>query len=232
MADRPTERARGRTGGSNSGRTRGAILEVAMALLDERGPDGFTIDDVLVRSDASASSLYHHFGNREGLVLAAEGERYRQTMKREDLGNLDGGYTAETTEEFFAFIAAQLRRIAFDPDNRQTRRDRFAVVGRALTSPELAAGGQELPGPHARRHRPGLRRRPGEGPDRPGPRHPRLLRVDARHDARAHGDRGRAGHRRGVAAGRHPRRAGTPAPSARRRAGPGPSATRLRRRTA
>lgn len=120
--------------------TRSAILAVAMELLDERGPDGFTIDDVLVRSDTSASSLYHHFGNRDGLVLAAEGERYRQTMMREDRGNLDGGFAARTTEELFDFVAAQLRRIATDPDNRQVRRDRFAVVGRALTSPRLAAG--------------------------------------------------------------------------------------------
>src|SRR5690606_17309469 len=52
-----------------------AILDVTVRLLAERGPDGFTIDDVLVESDTSASSLYHHFGSREGLL--AEAERYR-----------------------------------------------------------------------------------------------------------------------------------------------------------
>lgn len=141
MGDRTHASAKG-TGAAASSPTRRAILAVAMELLDERGPDGFTIDDVLVRSDTSASSLYHHFGNRDGLVLAAEGERYRQTMMREDRGNLDGGYAARTTEEFCDYIADQLRRIATDPDNRQVRRERFAVVGRALSSPALAAGAQ------------------------------------------------------------------------------------------
>jgi AcrR family transcriptional regulator len=108
-----------------------------MQLLDERGPDGFTIDDVLVRSDASASSLYHHFGNREGLMVAAQRERYRETMVREDPGHLAAGLATATTEEFFAYIATQLRRIATDPATREVRRDRLAMAARALHSPEL-----------------------------------------------------------------------------------------------
>ena len=119
---------------------RSAILAVAMELLDERGPDGFTIDDVLVRSETSASSLYHHFGNREGLVLAAQHERYRQTVSREDRGNLAGGFAARTTEEFCAFIVAQLRRIVTDPANREVRRNRLEVAAKARHSPELATG--------------------------------------------------------------------------------------------
>lgn len=109
-----------------------------MELLDERGPDGFTIDDVLVESGASASSLYHHFGNREGLLVAAQRERYRQTMLRENTGNLAAGFAAQTTEQFLDYIAAQLERIATDPATREMRRDRLAVAGRALHSPELA----------------------------------------------------------------------------------------------
>lgn len=126
------------SGGTPPSPARRAILDVAMDLLDECGPDGFTIDDVLVRSDASASSLYHHFGSRDGLVVAAQRERYRQTMKRENLGNLAAGFAATSTEEFFEFIAVQLERIATDPAAREIRRDRLAMAGRALHSPELA----------------------------------------------------------------------------------------------
>jgi AcrR family transcriptional regulator len=118
---------------------RDTILAVAMELLDEHGPDGFTIDDVLVRADASASSLYHHFGNREGLVLAAQKERYRRSVNSEDRGNLSAGYAARTTEEFCAFVEAQIRRIVTDPANRDVRRNRVEVAARALHSPELAA---------------------------------------------------------------------------------------------
>ena len=119
---------------------RSAILAVAIELLNERGPDGFTIDEVLVRSGTSASSLYHHFGNREGLVLAAQEARYVHTVRGEDRGNLDGGFAARTTEEFCDFVAAQLRRIVTDPANRKVRRDRLEVAARALHSPDLAEG--------------------------------------------------------------------------------------------
>lgn len=119
---------------------RSAILAVAIELLKEHGSDGFTIDDVLVESGTSASSLYHHFGNREGLVLAAQQERYGRTMKGEDRSNLDGGYAARTTEEFCDYVAAQLRRIVTDPANLEVRRNRLEVAARALHSAELAAG--------------------------------------------------------------------------------------------
>jgi AcrR family transcriptional regulator len=109
-----------------------------MELLAAHGPDGFTIDEVLVASGTSASSLYHHFGNREGLVLAAQAERYRRLAKREDRRNLDGGNGAQTTEAFFDYIVVQLRRIVTDPANRDVRRSRLQVAARALDAPELA----------------------------------------------------------------------------------------------
>jgi AcrR family transcriptional regulator len=121
-----------------AGPARVAILEVAIELLDERGPDGFTIDDVLVLSGASASSLYHHFRNREGLVVAAQAQRYRRMVRGEDRNNLDVGTAAQTTEEFLAFVAGQLRRIVTDPAIREVRRSRLEVAGRAMQSPELA----------------------------------------------------------------------------------------------
>jgi len=126
------------TNGSAGNSTRSAILLVAMEMLAAHGPDGFTIDEVLIASGASASSLYHHFGNREGLVLAAEAERYRQLAKREDRRNLDGGHQAHTTEEFFEYLAVQLRRIVTDPATREVRRSRLQVAARALDAPDLA----------------------------------------------------------------------------------------------
>jgi AcrR family transcriptional regulator len=118
--------------------TKTAILEAAVALLDKRGPEGFTIDEVLIESKASASSLYHYFGNREGLLRAAQRERYRNAYRSEDRGNLRGGETAATADEFCDYIAAQLRRIATDPAVRQTRQTRLQAAAKALTAPDLA----------------------------------------------------------------------------------------------
>lgn len=119
--------------------SRRALLDTAVAMLDQRGPEGFTVDEVLVESGTSSSSLYHHFGSRRGLLIAAQEESYRRLFRREDRGNLDGGLGATTTEEFLDYVAGQIARIVTDPANRAVRRTRLAVAARSLTSPELAA---------------------------------------------------------------------------------------------
>jgi len=107
-------------------------------MIEEWGLDGFTVDELLVESGTSSSSLYHHFGSREGLLIAAQEERYRRLARGEDLRNLDGGLAATTTEEFLAYVARQIERIVTDPANRAVRRSRLEAAARSMASPELA----------------------------------------------------------------------------------------------
>jgi AcrR family transcriptional regulator len=116
-----------------------ALLDKAVEMLEQLGPDGFTVEDVLIESGTSSSSLYHHFGSRQGLLNAAREQSYRRLALREDRSNLDGGFAATTPDEFLAYLAAQLERTVTDPANRSVRRTRFEVAARALGSPELAA---------------------------------------------------------------------------------------------
>lgn len=124
---------------SPSNPSRQALLDTAVTLLQERGPDGFTVDEVLIESGTSSSSLYHHFGSRQGLLVAAQEESYKRLAKAEDRGNLVGGFAATTNQEFLDYIAVQLRRIVADPAIRAARRTRLEVAAGALASPELAA---------------------------------------------------------------------------------------------
>ena len=115
------------------------MLETAVAMLEERGPGGFTIDEVLIQSNTSSSSLYHHYGSRDGLLVAAQEESYRRAARAEDRRNLEGGMNATTSEEFFDYVAAQLRRIVTDTETQPRRRSRLGAAARSLESPELAA---------------------------------------------------------------------------------------------
>jgi AcrR family transcriptional regulator len=128
---------KGTSSGSDRKPTKEAILETAIEVLERRGSERFTVDEVLVESGVSASSLYHHFGNREGLLVAVQEARYHNRFRREDPRNLDGGLSARTTQEFFDYVTAQLVRIATDPETVAARRDRLQVLARALDSPEL-----------------------------------------------------------------------------------------------
>ncbi|MEO6627089.1 MAG: TetR/AcrR family transcriptional regulator [Aquihabitans sp.] len=119
--------------------SRRALLDTAVAMLRDRGPDGFTVDEVLIESGTSSSSLYHHFGSRQGLLVAAQEESYRRLAHSEDRGNLDGGYDATTTQEFLDYVVHQLERIVTDPANRTVRQTRLQVAARSFGSAELAA---------------------------------------------------------------------------------------------
>ena len=46
------------------------ILNAALACATEGGVDAVTIDGVRARCGASVGSIYHHFGNKDGIVAA------------------------------------------------------------------------------------------------------------------------------------------------------------------
>lgn len=137
----PSERRKrgptAKTGGSPT--TAEAILAAAVEAIDNFGVDGFRVETVLDRAYASPSSMYHHFGGRDQLVIAAQRVRYSRTVLAEDRANLAMGYQATTSDEFLEYLAGQLRRVVTDPANAVVRRERFAVVATGSTRPDLAA---------------------------------------------------------------------------------------------
>ncbi|HXA46267.1 MAG TPA: TetR/AcrR family transcriptional regulator [Burkholderiaceae bacterium] len=46
------------------------ILSCALACFDEFGIEATTIDMIRERADSSVGSIYHHFGNKDGLIAA------------------------------------------------------------------------------------------------------------------------------------------------------------------
>jgi AcrR family transcriptional regulator len=48
------------------------VLKVATAELERHGSTDFNLDRVIEKSEVSRSSIYHHFGNRAGLIAALE----------------------------------------------------------------------------------------------------------------------------------------------------------------
>src|SRR5438093_3859665 len=61
--------------GRRKDRAREAILQAALELILEKGPDNLSLREVARRSDYSPAGLYEHFKNRDELVeaVAAEG---------------------------------------------------------------------------------------------------------------------------------------------------------------
>ena len=59
-----------RRGGEPSTRHTGKVLDAALALFDEAGYAAVTIEDIRRRSEVSASSIYHRFGDKAGIAGA------------------------------------------------------------------------------------------------------------------------------------------------------------------
>jgi AcrR family transcriptional regulator len=70
-------------------RTRGLILEAAVAEFAENGLSGARVDAIAARAGANKRMLYHYFGNKEDLYLAALEHVYVAIRSRERVLHLE-----------------------------------------------------------------------------------------------------------------------------------------------
>ena len=114
-----------------------SILDAAVDHLERAGVAGFRTEQVIRDAHASHGSLRYHFTNREGLIRAAEYERYLRLGMGERPELLEMMDQVATNDEFCLYIAAQLTRIATDPETIKMRHSRVAVHANALDRPQL-----------------------------------------------------------------------------------------------
>jgi AcrR family transcriptional regulator len=90
-----------------------AILSAALAVFSEKGIEATSIEDIRQRSQASVGSIYHHFGNKEGIAAAlfAQGlDSYWQQIK----ANVAEAGNAEFA--IHAIVSTHLNWIVEQPD--------------------------------------------------------------------------------------------------------------------
>ena len=56
--------------------TRARLLNAAVFVIDQGGVKALKVRDVSARAGVKEPSVYHYFGNRDGLVEAAQAKRY------------------------------------------------------------------------------------------------------------------------------------------------------------
>lgn len=90
------------------------IKKHALAELEEHGAVNFTLDRVLENSGVSRSSIYHHFGNRDGLIAVVSLE---QSLRR---------------------IVVELQEVEKLADAASTPREMFDVLSLGITAGSTA----------------------------------------------------------------------------------------------
>jgi len=62
--------------GYHHGNLRQALVEAALALIEERGPSGFTLSEAAKRADVTPAAVYRHFAGRDDLIAEVARQGY------------------------------------------------------------------------------------------------------------------------------------------------------------
>ena len=111
------------------------ILLAALACASEGGVDAVSIDGVRARCGASVGSMYHHFGNRYGIVAALYFEIFDEQSRRIQ-AVLNAAHNAETGVH--ALVTGYLDWVVAEPQRARFLFQARGTVAAGPRTPELA----------------------------------------------------------------------------------------------
>jgi AcrR family transcriptional regulator len=113
------------------------ILDLAIAAIDAGGEAAVRVNHIVEEAGVTPPVLYYHFGNRDGLVTAAQVERYSRQI-RQDIEAIGRAVSLcnSSAELRKVLIATWMTSFA---ERRDSRWRRVNVVGSAFARPELEA---------------------------------------------------------------------------------------------
>jgi AcrR family transcriptional regulator len=119
------------------------VLEATIIVIDAGGERAVRVQEIADAAGVQVPILYRHFGNRDGLIQAAQVERLGRALSGElrDLGTaLDEMATEEQFRALVDVILASLDTV----ERRTARWHRVNVIGSTYGRPELARAVTEL----------------------------------------------------------------------------------------
>ena len=119
--------------------TKGLLLDTAVSLIDEFGPQGFTVETLLEMSKISKGSLYHHFHDFSDVIEQAQVARFSRYVDQ-DIMLLVGLLKSATSREDLETKFSMIVQGAGLPGRDAARSDRAAILGMARHSKKFAEG--------------------------------------------------------------------------------------------
>ena len=113
------------------------ILDLAIAAIDAGGEAAVRVNHIVEEAGVTPPVLYYHFGNRDGLVIAAQIERYSRQI-RQDIDAIGQRLSqCQTREELQTTLVDIWEKTLVGREESRWRR--VSVVGSAFARPELEA---------------------------------------------------------------------------------------------
>ena len=116
--------------------TKDALLRVAIETINEGGESAIRLDSILAEVGVSPSSLYHHYGNLNGLIEAAHVERFQRAIFSNAIELKRRIEETESREGFVALIDSMMDMF-FSSIRVISRQHRVNVLGNAFGRPAL-----------------------------------------------------------------------------------------------
>ena len=113
------------------------IIAVTTELLLQHGEGGFRIEDVIERTGVSKSSLYLHFGDRDGLIGTAYAELFTVDTNRNIAQAIEAFGSVETGEQLEVLLPLLVETLMQTPWN--VRWNRIDVLSAARYRPDFLA---------------------------------------------------------------------------------------------
>jgi AcrR family transcriptional regulator len=114
------------------------VVNAAVDVLERKGESGVHITDISRTTGVSYGAIYHHFGDRDGLIRAAQFARMREQPIVELEALRDVLRSLENTDQFLSCIDSMSRSIA-SSDHRHDRLVRASALAAAIDRPQLRA---------------------------------------------------------------------------------------------
>ena len=111
-------------------------MEAAAVLIDEHGSQGFTVEQLLEKSNISKGSLYHHFEDFHDVIMQAQVLRFARYVE-EDITALTNVLLASTSREDMFGRLDLISRATHDPARSIRRADRIEILAGARHSEKM-----------------------------------------------------------------------------------------------
>jgi AcrR family transcriptional regulator len=111
--------------------TRERLLAGAIALLEQGGEAAVRVETVAAMAGVARPSLYHFFGDRDGLIIAAQAERYKESLFFNLEFQTEATRNCKTRDENLDHLT--------HPDGEKRRQVRVEVLGSSVSRPRLRA---------------------------------------------------------------------------------------------
>jgi AcrR family transcriptional regulator len=124
--------------------TRERLIKAAIRAIEKEGESGVRVRDICKATNTTAPSVYYFFGDRHGLIRAAQASRYRLPLATLQQDFAEAVYSCRSKAEFTKLVH-QILEVIYSEKRKPIRSTRVNVLGNAQSDRLLA---REIAGMH------------------------------------------------------------------------------------